>query len=222
MQLAPFIDHTVLKQTTTQNDIDKLCEEAVAYGFAAVCIPPFYVQRATGRVKDSSVKVATVIGFPLGYTYTAAKVKEAEQAITDGAHELDMVMNLGALKNGDYRYLENEIASLLAVTQKNAAVKVIIESGILTEKEIIQCCEIYKNFDVLFLKTSTGYAEKGATVEAVQLMRRHLPSSIQIKASGGIRTYAFACQLIEAGATRLGTSSGVALVANEPAGETNY
>jgi len=216
MNIAAFIDHTVLKSTTAVNEVDVVCCEAIDHHFAAVCIPPVYVQYAANKLKGTLVKVATVIGFPFGYTYIKAKQEEAEQAISDGAEELDMVINLVALKNGDYTYLENEVGAVLEIVKKhNTIIKIIIESGILTQQEIIKCCEIYSAFDVDFLKTSTGYAEKGASVKDVQLMRANLPSHIQIKASGGIKTFHFAKQLIEAGATRLGCSSSVAIVEEE-------
>ncbi len=223
MSLARYIDHTLLKQTATLSDIDQLCSEAVAYGFKAVCVPPVYVHHAAQQLAQSTVRIATVIGFPFGYTFIKTKCEEAEQAIQHGAHELDMVMNIGALKNGDDNYLEDEIASVLSITQKtNTLIKVIIESGVLSEREIIKCCEIYKNFPVHFLKTSTGYADKGATVEAVQLLRRQLPSHIKIKASGGIKSYSFAHQLIQAGAARLGCSASVAIVHGEAEGNGSY
>ena len=223
MSIASYIDHTILKQTTTTEDVTKVCIEAQKFGFAAVCIPPIYVQEAVRNLLGSAVKVATVIGFPFGYTYTDAKVAEARKAVAEGANELDMVMNVTALKNKDYKALEIEVKAILDVVKdKGAALKVIIESGVLTEEEIIRCCELYRQFDIDFLKTSTGYAEKGATVEAVQLLRAHLPSSIQIKASGGIRTYEFAKSLVDAGATRLGCSASVAIAKGEDAGTGNY
>jgi deoxyribose-phosphate aldolase len=168
--------------------------------------------------------VATVIGFPFGYSVQAAKAAEAEQAIRDGADELDIVHNLTALRRGDLTYLSEEINTITALAhQQGRLVKVIIESGILSAEEIIHCCTLYAAAGVDFVKTSTGYAEKGASVEAVQLMRKHLPSTIQIKASGGIRTYEFAKQLVDAGATRLGCSASVAIVTGEKdAGEGNY
>lgn len=222
MSIAHFIDHTILKQTTILADIDRVCEEAVQYGFAAVCIPPLYVQHAALKLRETAIKVATVIGFPFGYTYISAKTTEADQALMDGADELDTVMNVAAFKNGDYTYLENEITAILELAKKGGkGVKVIIESGILSPHEIIRCCALYKAFDINFLKTSTGYAEKGATVEAVQLMRRHLPSYIGIKASGGIKDYSFAADLLNAGATRLGCSAGVAIITGST-GDTGY
>jgi deoxyribose-phosphate aldolase len=213
MSVAQFIDHTILRPTTTLADIEKICGEAAHYGFAAVCVPPYYVRDAKGILDNSAVKVATVIGFPFGYSHFTAKVAEARQAIADGADELDMVMNLAAFKSNDLAYLESEIGELMNLTeQQGATVKVIIESGILSEEEIIKCCDLYKHYPIGFMKTSTGYAEKGATVEAVKTMRMHLPPSIQIKASGGIKTADFAQQLINAGATRLGCSASVAIV----------
>jgi len=213
MNLSRYIDHTLLKPTSTLNDIKKLCAEALEYDFFAVCVPPTLVKNSVSILAESRVQVATVIGFPFGYSVTAAKVAEAERAIADGAAELDVVINLAALKGGDWKYLQDEMKAILAPIRKNRQlIKVIIESGVLTNEEIIQCCAIYAALDVDFLKTSTGYAEKGATVEALQLMRQHLPSTIKIKASGGIRTYEQASQMIEAGADRLGCSASVAIV----------
>jgi deoxyribose-phosphate aldolase len=223
MSIASYIDHTILKQTTTSEDVIKVCKEASEYSFAAVCVPPVYVQEAVKQLSGSTVKVATVIGFPFGYTYTEAKAEEARRAVNEGANELDMVMNVTALKNKGYHLLEAEVKAILAISRANSAtLKIIIESGVLTDDEIIRCCEIYRQFDIDFLKTSTGYAEKGATIEAVQLLRAHLPSSIQIKASGGIRTYEFAKSLVDAGATRLGCSASVAIAKGEDAGTGNY
>ena len=216
MSLARFIDHTILKNTTTIADIDKICGEAIEFSFAAVCVPPYFVQDAKKLVENSQIKVATVIGFPFGYHHYKTKVEEARIAIEEGADELDMVMNLGAFKSNDLAYVETEIEQISSLaTGKGKTLKVIIESGVLSEDEIIKCCELYKHFPVQFLKTSTGYADKGASVEAVRLMREHLPERIQIKASGGIRTSEFARQLVDAGATRLGCSASIAIVNGE-------
>jgi deoxyribose-phosphate aldolase len=210
--LASYIDHTILKPTTSHIEITKICKEAREYGFAAVCVPPPYV----GQARLTGVRVATVVGFPWGYSVTQAKLAEVAQALTDGADELDVVINLIRLKAGDWADLETEMR---AITEKihgaGRLVKVIIESGVLTDEEIIRCCAVYSKVGVDFLKTSTGYAEKGATVEAVRLMRQHLPAGIRIKASGGIRTYAFAKALIEAGADRLGCSASVEIIKGE-------
>ncbi|MES1225786.1 MAG: deoxyribose-phosphate aldolase, partial [Bacteroidota bacterium] len=197
----------------TVADIKKVCDEAVQYGFAAVCIPPLFVKEAKRFTAHSAVKVATVIGFPFGYSAIEAKLAEIVLAIVDGADELDVVINISALKNNDWQYLANEINTILPVIHnKKRIIKVIIESGVLTDEEIIKCCTLYGAAGVDFVKTSTGYAEKNATVEAVALMKNHLPPSVGIKASGGIRTYEFAKQLIDAGASRLGCSSSVAII----------
>ncbi len=220
MQIAAYIDHTVLKPTTLVTDIEKLCSEAMQYHFAVVCVPPPLVKKAAALVSGSGVKVATVIGFPFGYSAIEAKVAETVLAIIDGADELDMVINISALKNNDWQFLAGEINAVLPIVRKrNKIIKIIIESGLLTNEEIIKCCDLYGAAGVDFLKTSTGYAEKGVTVEAVQLMRKHLADKIQIKASGGIKTYTFAKQLIDAGATRIGCSSSIKIV-NE-AGQLN-
>lgn len=211
--IASYIDHTILKPTTTHAEIKKLSEEALQHQFAAVCVPPPLVKQAGDIVKSSGVKVATVIGFPFGYSVAKAKLAEAEQALQDGADELDVVINLVALKGGVWIYLEKEMLPLLTLSHSQGRiVKVIIESGVLTEDEIIHCCSLYGNMGADFLKTSTGYAEKGASVEAVRLMREHLPPSVRIKASGGIRNYEFARQLLEAGADRLGCSASIKIV----------
>jgi deoxyribose-phosphate aldolase len=217
--LARYIDHTILKPTTSHIEISKICKEAVEYGFAAVCVPPpFVVVAAQDLAGRSEVKVATVIGFPFGYSTTKAKLAEVDQALADGADELDVVINLIALKAGNWSLLEEEMRSLTnRIHGAKKIVKVIIESGVLTDDEIIRCCEVYGRIGVDFVKTSTGYAEKGATVDAVKLMRANLPAGVRIKASGGIRTAALAQQLIDAGADRLGCSASVAIV-NEEAG----
>lgn len=223
MNIAPYIDHTILKPTTLIADIEKLCAEAVQYGFVAVCVPPPFVKLAKHLLQASTVKTATVIGFPFGYSAVEAKIAEIVLAMMDGADELDIVINLIALKNTDWQYLANEINHIMPVAKsKGKVVKIIIESGVLTKDEIIKCCDLYGAAGIDYLKTSTGYAEKGASVEAVGLMRRHLADHVQIKASGGIRTYEFAKQLIEAGATRLGCSAGVAIVTGQNAAAGNY
>jgi len=223
MQLNQYIDHTILKPTALISDVEKLCNEAKEYGFAAVCVPPTFVSLAKQLVQGSPVKVATVVGFPFGYSAVEAKIAEIVLAIIDGADELDVVINLIALKNNDWQYLANELNHILAVIKnKGKVIKVIIESGILTDDEIMKCCDLYGAAGIDYLKTSTGYAEKGATVEAVTLMRKYLAEKVRIKASGGIKTYAFAKQLVEAGATRLGCSASVAVVNGAPAEDNGY
>ncbi len=213
MNIAAYIDHTVLKPTTTIADIEKLCAEAKEFGFAAVCVPPLFVKKAKELTAGSSVKVATVIGFPFGYSAIEAKLAETVLAIVDGADELDVVINISAIKNNDWQYLAKEINAIMPIIRKSEKViKIIIESGVLTDEEIIRCCDIYGAAGVDFMKTSTGYAEKGASVHAVQLMRKHLADAVKIKASGGIKNYTFAAELIAAGANRLGCSSSIQIV----------
>ena len=212
MNIASHIDHTILKPTTTVDEIKKLCGEAAEFGFAAVCVPPPFVKISKELLTDTNVKIATVIGFPFGYSAIEAKVAEVVLAIIDGADELDMVINLVALKNNDWTYLASEINAVMQViSAKRKTIKIIVESGILTDDEIIKCCDLYGAAGIDYLKTSTGYAEIGASVHAVKLMRKHLADAVKIKASGGIKTLKFAEELIAAGAHRLGCSSSVAI-----------
>ena len=213
MPLNKYIDHTILKPTCLVSDIEKLCAEAKQYDFAAVCVPPNFVQLAKEKLVGSTVQLATVIGFPFGYSATEAKIAEIILAMVDGADELDVVANISAIKNGDWTAIADEINHILPIIRsKNKVVKIIIESGVLTDEEIMKCCDIYGIAGIDYLKTSTGYAEKGASVEAVKLFRKYLPDQVQIKASGGIRDYATAKLMIDAGATRIGCSAGVAIV----------
>ncbi|MEO7311219.1 MAG: deoxyribose-phosphate aldolase [Chitinophagaceae bacterium] len=229
MNLAPFIDHTLLKPGLLLTDVEMLCHEACEHGFAAVCVPPLMVKAARSFLSTATinpfagkVKVATVIGFPFGYSAVEAKIAETVLAMVDGADELDVVINYTAIKNNDWKLVANEINHLMPIIKsKNKTIKVIIESGMLTNDEIIKCCDLYGAAGVDFVKTSTGYAEKSASVETVALIRKHLNDSVQIKASGGIRDYAFAKALVEAGATRLGCSSSIAIVKGG-SGEGNY
>jgi len=210
--LASYIDHTLLKPTATHIEIEKICKEALEYGFAAVCVPPPFVTAS----RRTGVRVATVVGFPFGYSVAEAKLVEVRRAIGDGADELDVVINLGFVKEGNWLDLEEEMRPMVDVAHAaGRLIKVIIESGILTDGEIVRCCELYAPLGVDFLKTSTGYAERGATVGAVKLMRAHLPAAVRIKASGGIRDAGFARELIAAGADRLGCSASVKIVKEE-------
>jgi deoxyribose-phosphate aldolase len=223
MQLNHYIDHTILKPTTLLSDIEKVCAEAKEYGFAAVCIPPPFIKICKEILQGTSVKVATVIGFPFGYSAVEAKLAEILLAMVDGVDELDVVVNILAIKNNDWLYVSNEINHIIPVVKsKGKTIKVIIESGVLTQDELLRCCELYGAAGIDYLKTSTGYAEKGATVEAVRTMRKNLPRGVQIKASGGIRTYEFAKELVDAGATRLGCSASVAIVNQQPLTGTGY
>lgn len=213
MNIASYIDHTILKPVTTIEEVEKCCIEAVEYGFAAVCIPPPFVKRAVSILAPTHIKVATVVGFPFGYSATEAKVAETILAIVDGVHEVDMVINLIALRMKDWEYLKKEVGMVTDLLHnKGKIIKLIVESGILTDDEIIECCTKLGPLGIDFMKTSTGYAEKSASVHAVQLIRKHLPAGVKIKASGGIRSYGFAKELIDAGAERLGCSASVSIV----------
>lgn len=215
--VASYIDHTQLKQGCLEAEILKLCNEAKDNKFAAVCVPPYWVPFSKEQVNGTDVKVATVIGFPFGYSVVSSKVAEIEQAIKEGADEVDVVANISAIKRGDFAHIESEIEQIMEVVNKTPGLvcKVIIESGVLVDEQIIKLCEIYGKANIHYLKTSTGFAEAGASVHAVELFRKHLPAHIQIKASGGIRTIADARAMIGAGATRLGCSAGVTIVQQE-------
>lgn len=215
-QLAAMIDHTLLKPTATTRDIRQLCIEAMAEGFAAVCVNPVHVECAAKMLAGSGVAVCTVIGFPLGATTPSVKKKEAEEAINNGAREVDMVINIGALKEGNHDLVVADIRGVVeAVTAllPGGLVKVIIETGYLNHGEKITACRLVRQAGAHYVKTSTGFGPGGATVEDVKLLRENLPPEMGVKASGGIRTTGQALALIEAGAARLGTSAGQALLA---------
>jgi deoxyribose-phosphate aldolase len=207
-----YLENTVLKPLVLDRDIDQLIGEAKEFHFKGICVPPFWVQKAAREVRNTDIQLVTVIGFPLGYNMTETKVQETQQAIKNGANEIDMVMNLSAFKTG-LPWVKIEIAKLAALCHENDAVlKVIIETAYLSDEEIIQACKICADAGADYVKTSTGFAPAGAKVEHIRLMRENLPSSVGIKASGGIKDFETARLLIEAGADRIGTSSGVAIV----------
>jgi deoxyribose-phosphate aldolase len=211
--LARMIDHTLLKPDAALSQIDRLCDEAMQYGFASVCVNPGHVKRCAVRLASTNVKVCTVIGFPLGATSTEAKVYEAEQAIRDGAQEIDMVINIGMLKSGEEGYVGNEIRSVVNVAKRAGMLtKVILETALLTDDEKRRACELAKEGSADFVKTSTGFAKGGATVEDVRLMRQAVGSTMGVKASGGIRTSEDARALVASGASRLGTSASIQIV----------
>jgi deoxyribose-phosphate aldolase len=211
--IARYIDHTLLKPTATMLQIKQLCAEAAMNRFVAVCVPPSYVELAKNEVEKSGIKVATVVGFPFGYNHSESKAIETELAIGNGADEIDMVMNIGDVLNDNIEYLYNEISYITGIChERGAMIKLIIESGILTKQQIITACGVCADAGVDFVKTSTGYAEHGASIASIELMRQHLPASVQIKASGGIKTYEQALAFIKAGATRIGTSSGIEII----------
>lgn len=211
MELNSYIDHTNLKPTATIEDITKLCEEAKKYHFASVCVHPYYVRLASELLKNSNVEVGTVIGFPLGANTMEVKSFEAINAIENGATEIDMVINLSALKNKDYDYVKEEIEEIRDAIDGHT-LKVIIETCYLEEAEIIKMTEICNDTFVNFIKTSTGFGSRGASIEDVKIMKEHKNDILEIKASGGIRDINQAEAMIREGATRLGTSSGVSLM----------
>jgi deoxyribose-phosphate aldolase len=211
--LAGMIDHTLLRPDSTPAEIERLCGEAKQYGFASVCVNSSYVRFCAKLLAGSPVRVCVTVGFPLGAMSTSAKVYEAEGAIDDGAQEVDMVMNIGMLKSGNRTMVEEDIHSVVqAAHRRKALVKVILETGLLTDEEKILACEIAKSAGADFVKTSTGFGHGGATIADVALMRKTVGPSLGVKASGGIRTREEAIALIRAGANRLGASAGVRIV----------
>lgn len=211
--IARLIDHTLLKPDATQAQIAQLCHEARQYSFAAVCVNPTHVKLCADLLKGSDVAVCTVVGFPLGATPPEVKAYEAQQAIDDGATEVDMVINVGALKGGEYDLVERDIAMVTRTCHNNRALcKVIIEAALLTEQEKIKACELSKKAGADYVKTSTGFGPGGATVADVALMRRVVGSEMGIKAAGGIRSFADAKGMVDAGATRIGASAGIRIV----------
>ncbi len=213
-RLAGLIDHTLLRPEATRAQIDQLCNEAVLMGFATVCVNPAWVPLAAERLRGSPVKVATVAGFPFGATLTSAKRAEAQAAILAGADEIDMVMNVGAMKSGDLERVESDIRGVVEVChERRALVKVILENAFLSPQEKVAACQIVKRAGADFVKTSTGFGPSGATVEDVRLMRQTVGAEMGVKAAGGIRTLADALRMLEAGATRLGASASVSMLA---------
>ena len=213
VNLAKYIDHTLLKPDATDADIDRLCAEAMKHGFASVCINPVWVARAATILRGSGVAVASVIGFPFGATITEVKAHETRQVIRDGAREIDMVINVGALKSGLHDLVREDIAKVSDACHESGAInKVIIEAALLTDAEKVVACRLAKDAKADFVKTSTGYASGGATVFDVALMREAVGPRIGVKAAGGIRTKDDVEEMIAAGATRIGASAGVKIV----------
>lgn len=209
--LNTYIDHTILKPTASQDDIEQLCKEALQHNFYAVCVNGCYTAFAKACLKQSNVKLATVIGFPLGAMSTAAKVFETEDAIANGADEIDMVLNIGALKAGDFKTVENDILAVRQASQ-NKVLKVIFENCYLTDNEKRIACQLCLAAGVDFIKTSTGFGTGGATIEDVKLMKEEVGNQLKIKASGGIRDQETAIKYIDLGVDRIGTSSGIKIV----------
>ncbi|MCK8826918.1 deoxyribose-phosphate aldolase [Natroniella acetigena] len=214
-EIASIIDHTILSAEATKQEVIIKCQEAKEYNFASVCINPVFVSLINKELEDSSVKVCTVIGFPLGANTAESKAFEANKAIKEGADEIDMVINIGALKSGEWEIVRDDIKTVVDVAQNKALIKVIIETCYLTEEEKKKACQVAKEVGVDFVKTSTGFGTGGATVEDIRLMREVVGEELGVKASGGVRSLEDAEEMIEAGATRIGASSGVKIVAGE-------
>lgn len=211
MKLNKFIDHTILKPETTQEQVEKILSEAKEYDFASVCVNPTWVSLAAESLKDTDVKVCTVIGFPLGANTSAVKAFETEDAIANGADEIDMVINVGALKAGNDALVLDDIKAVVDASG-DKLVKVIIEACLLTDDEKVRACQLSKEAGADYVKTSTGFSTGGATVADVALMRKTVGPDMGVKASGGARSYEDAIAFIEAGASRIGASSGVAIM----------
>jgi deoxyribose-phosphate aldolase len=211
-ELAAMIDHTILKADATVDDVTRLCSEAKAHKFASVCVNPVHIPLVSRELKESGVLTCCVIGFPLGANATEIKAAEAEFAVSQGAEELDMVINIGAMKAGDSDLVRKDISAVVDAAA-GRTVKVIIETCYLNEEEIKDACRAAMEAKAHFVKTSTGFGSGGATVENIRLMRKTVGSSMKVKASGGVRTYADAVAMAEAGADRIGASSGIAIIA---------
>lgn len=212
MSIARIIDHTLLRADATQEEIDKLIDEAKQYQFASVCVNPSWVAYCSERLADTEIKVCTVIGFPLGVTTTAIKSLETEDAIDNGAVEVDMVINIGQLKGGNDTFVQQDIEAVMKAASSKALVKVIIETCLLTDEEKIRICKLALKAGADFVKTSTGFSTGGATREDIALMRRTVGQHMGVKASGGVRNLEDLNGMVEAGATRIGTSSSVSIM----------
>jgi deoxyribose-phosphate aldolase len=212
LNVARMIDHTALKADTTKEEILTLCEEAKKYNFFSVCVNPAWVYTAFEQLKESDVAVCTVIGFPLGANTPEVKAFETKNAIENGATEVDMVINIGALKDGNNELVEQDVRAVVEAAKGKALTKAIIETSLLTDEEKVRACEIAVKAGIDYVKTSTGFSTGGATVEDIQLMRKTVGSNIGVKASGGVRDRETALAMIEAGATRIGASAGISIV----------
>lgn len=217
-----MIDHTLLKPTTEQKDVEKLIAEAKEYNFFSVVVNPYWVAFAKQQLKDTDIAVVTVIGFPLGANTPTTKAFEASEALKNGADEVDTVINIGALKNADYQTVLEDIQGVVLAARGTALVKVIIETSYLTDFEIVKACELAKEAGADFVKTSTGFSDNGATVADIALMRKTVGADMGVKASGGVNTLETANAMIEAGATRIGTSSGVKFFSEDYVDASTY
>lgn len=222
VKLAKYIDHTLLKADASKEAILKLCQEAREHQFASVCVNPAWVALSAEQLAGSDVLVCTVIGFPLGASTTATKVYETKDAIQNGAQEIDMVINIGAIKSGNWELVKSDIAAVVDAAHPQAIVKVILETGALTDEEKVKACQLSKEAGADFVKTSTGFGPGGATVEDITLMRKTVGPEMGVKASGGVRDYEAVMAMIEAGATRIGASAGIAIVTGGQAKGEGY
>jgi deoxyribose-phosphate aldolase len=212
-ELAKKIDHTLLKPDCTFADIEKICNEAKMYGFASVCVPPYYVKEASKKLEDTLIKVTTVVGFPMGYSTTPAKVEEVKRAIVEGVDEIDVVVNICAIKQSNWSYVRNDIDSMTrAAHLRGKIVKIILEIGLLTQAEVEKVCQLCNELEVNYIKTSTGYNTNPITTDEVRFLKSIINPKIKIKASGGIKTGKHAQDLLDAGADRLGTSEGLEII----------
>lgn len=212
-RIASLIDHTILKPDAVRTDIERICREALAYNFASVCVNPCWVPVVARALAGSAIPVCSVIAFPFGATSTAAKVAESEIAVGEGARELDMVINIGALRSGEAALVRDDIGAVVSATHaRGASVKVILETALLTDEEIVEACRLAQQVNADFVKTSTGFASGGATVAVVELMRHTVGPDMGVKASGGIRTLEDFHRMVAAGANRIGASAGVQIV----------
>jgi len=222
MNLAKTIDHTILKSNISDADVIKICDEAKEYGFFSVCVNPYFVSLVAQELKGSDVKVTSVIGFPFGANTTFIKAAEASKAVEDGANEIDMVLNVSALKDEKFDFVQADIAAVVDAIRGKAILKVILETCLLTKKEIVIACELAKAAGAQFVKTSTGFSTGGATVEDVMLMKQTVGDALEVKASGGVRDYETAMAFIKAGATRIGASASIAIVNQSKTSQSDY
>ncbi|MDH8676554.1 deoxyribose-phosphate aldolase [Fusibacter bizertensis] len=222
MNIAKTIDHTILKPNVTDADVIKICNEAKTHGFFSVCVNPYFVPLVASELKGSEVKVTSVIGFPLGASTTFIKAAEAKKAVEDGANEIDMVINVSALKDGKYDFVKSDIAAVVEAIKGNAILKVILETCLLTKDEIVKACELSKEAGAQFVKTSTGFSTGGATAEDVALMKKTVGEALEVKASGGVRDYETAMAMINAGATRIGASASIDIANKSNTSTSDY
>jgi len=222
MNIAKTIDHTILKPNVTDAEVIKVCDEAKEYGFFSVCVNPYFVPLVAEQLKGSDVKVTSVIGFPLGANTSIIKAAEAKQAVEDGANEIDMVINVSALKDGKYDFVQSDIKAVVDAIAGKAILKVILETCLLTKDEIVKASELSKAAGANFVKTSTGFSTGGATEEDVKLMKQTVGDALEVKASGGVRDFETAKKMIEAGATRIGASASVDIVLKSKSSTSDY